>query len=169
MSEIAHEGAMAATPTTFAEFFLAEYQTLLRAMYLITGNRSDAEELAQEALVKACERWEQVGRMANPSGYVYRMALNAHRSTIRRLRVAARRTLSSGSADPISESDDRDQIRRALATLPVNQREAIVFVEWLGLSDVEAGALLGVSAAAIRMRLSRAKASLRGAIERVDA
>jgi RNA polymerase sigma factor (sigma-70 family) len=169
MDEIAYEGPMEATQTTFAEFFLAEYQTLLRAMYLITGNRNDAEELAQEALVKACERWDKVSRTENPSGYVYRIALNAHRSTIRRLRLVARRAMSADPADPISESDDRDQIRRAIASLPMNQREAIVLVEWLGLSDVEAGELFGVSAAAIRMRLSRAKASLRQAIERVDA
>ncbi len=160
---------MRAKPTTFAESFHAEYQTLLRAMYLITGDRYDAEELAQAALVKACERWEHVGGMDNPRGYIYRMAVNAHRSTIRKLRLAARRALSLNAADPISERDDRDQIRRALATLPVNQRETIVFVEWLGLSDVEAGQLFGVSASAIRMRLSRAKASLREVIERANA
>ena len=106
MDEIAYEGPMEATQTTFAEFFLAEYQTLLRAMYLITGNRNDAEELAQEALVKACERWDKVGRMENPSGYVYRIALNAHRSTIRRLRLVARRAISADPADlyvPVGE------------------------------------------------------------------
>jgi RNA polymerase sigma factor (sigma-70 family) len=161
---------MDATPTTFAEFFLAEYQTLLRAMYLITGDPNDAEELAQETLVKACERWEQVGQMENPRGYIYRMAVNAHRSTIRKMRITARRAISLNDiSDPISDSDDRDEIRRALGTLRVNQREAIVFVEWLGLSDVEAGKLLGVSAAAVRMRISRAKASLREAVERADA
>jgi RNA polymerase sigma factor (sigma-70 family) len=169
MDGIAVEGATEATPTTFAEFFLAEYQTLLRAMYLITGDPNEAEELAQDALVKACERWEQVGQMENPRGYIYRMAVNAHTSTIRKLRIAARRAISLNTADPISDSDDRDEIRRALATLPMNQREAIVFVEWLGLSDVEAGELFGVSAAAVRMRLSRAKASLREAVERADA
>src|SRR3990170_3168232 len=100
MNEIAYGGAVDVAPTTFDEFFHAEYQILLRAMYLITGNRHDAEELAQEALVKACERWDRIGRMDNPSGYVYRMALNAHRSALRKLRVAARRAVSAGPAAP---------------------------------------------------------------------
>ena len=57
---------------------------LLRAMYLITGDRHQAEEAAQDAFVKACEHWERIRVMANPSGYVYRIALNAHRSALRR-------------------------------------------------------------------------------------
>jgi RNA polymerase sigma-70 factor (ECF subfamily) len=69
----------------------------------------------------------------------------------------------------IAQIDDRDQIRRALALLPVSQREAIVLVEWLGLTDVEAGSVLGVSAGAVRVRISRAKASLRPLMERSPA
>ena len=66
----------------------------------------------------------------------------------------------------IGQSDDRDQIRRALATLPASQREAIVLVGWLGLTDAQAGRVLGVSAGAVRVRISRAKASLRPLMER---
>jgi DNA-directed RNA polymerase specialized sigma24 family protein len=76
--------------------------------------------------------------MDNPAGYLYRTAVNERRSGARRMRVAARRALSPRPADVIAQSDDRDQIRRALALLPVSQREAIVLVEWLGLTDAEA-------------------------------
>ena len=153
----------------FADFFRGEYETLLRAMYLLSGDRFEAEELAQGAFAKAWERWDRVRSMDNPSGYLYRTAVNARRSALRRVGVTARRTLSLQESDPISESDDRDRIRRALATLPANQREAIVLVEWLGLSDVEAGQALGVSAGAVRVRISRARASLRHLIERAPA
>jgi RNA polymerase sigma-70 factor, ECF subfamily len=158
----AHEGA-------FAEFFRGEYETLLRAMYLLSGDRFEAEELAQGAFVKAWERWDRVRSMDNPSGYLYRTAVNARRSALRRVGVAARRALSLQQSDPISESDDRDRIRRALATLPANQREAIVLVEWLGFSDVEAGQVLGISPGAVRVRISRARTSLRPLIERAPA
>jgi len=104
--------------------------------------------------------------MDNPAGYVYRTAVNTRRSVAQRLRLAARRALSLSPPDVIAQSDDRDQIRRALALLPVSQREAIVLVEWLGLTDAEAGRVLGVSAGAVRVRISRAKASLRPPIER---
>src|SRR4029453_6367827 len=118
----------------FTDFFRAEYKALLRAMYLLTGDRYEAEELAQDTFVKAYERWDRVGRMDNPTGYLYRTAVNAHKSGLRRIRLSVQRAFTSDTSDPISESDDRDRLRRALAALPTNQREAVVLVEWLGLS-----------------------------------
>ena len=160
---------MEAEQPDFADFFRAEYQTLLRAMYLISGNREEAQELAQDTFVKACERWDRVRGMDNPAGYLYRTAVNTRRSVARRLRLEAQRVLSLRPPDVIAQSDDRDQIRRALALLPVSQREAIVLVEWLGLTDAEAGRVLGVSARAVRVRISRAKSSLRPLMERSSA
>ena len=153
----------------FATFFDAGYDTLLRAMYLMTGDRYEAEELAQDTMVKACERWDRVRAMENPIGYLYRTAVNAHRSRLRRAGLTARRVLSLQRSDPISASDDRDEIRRALAILSETQREAVVLVEWLGLTDVEAGEVLGVSAVAVRVRLSRARTALGISTERAPA
>src|SRR4029450_1484717 len=93
----------------FTDFFRAEYKTLLRAMYLLSGDRYEAEELAQDAFVKACERWDRVRRMDNPTGYLYRTAVNAHKSALRRIRKSARRALTPDASDPISDSDDRDR------------------------------------------------------------
>jgi RNA polymerase sigma-70 factor (ECF subfamily) len=166
MDAMADRLPLSAEQADFTEFFRAEYETLLRAMYLFTGDCYEAEELAQDAFVKAYERWDRVRGMDNPVGYLYRTAVNARRSTLRRVRSSARRALSLQQSDPISESDDRDRIRRALATLPANQREAVVLVEWLGLSDVEAGHTLGISPGAVRVRISRARTSLRPLIER---
>jgi len=156
----AQEIAVEAVPANFADFFRDEYRSVFRAMYLITGNRHQAEELAQDAFVKACEHWERIRTMQNPSGYVYRIALNAHRSTLRRLAVAARHLVSPLQRDPISATDERDRIRRALAALPEGQRAAVVLVEWLGMTDAEAGDVLGISAGAVRVRISRARAAL---------
>jgi RNA polymerase sigma-70 factor (ECF subfamily) len=166
MDAMADEVTVGAEQADFTDFFRAEYEHLLRAMYLVTGNRDEAEELAQDAFVKACERWDRVRGMDNPIGYLYRTAVNAHRSSLRRVRASARRALSLQPSDPISKTDDRDRIRRALATLPANQREAVVLVEWVGLSDVEAGHALGISPGAVRVRISRARTSLRPLIER---
>lgn len=130
-------------------------------MYLTTGDRYEAEDLAQEAFVKAYERWDRVRTMDNPVGYVYRIAMNAHRGRVRRLVLGARRAFTSSAPDPISDTDDRDVLRRALATLPHGQREAIVLVEWLGMTADEAAPLLGISPVAVRVRISRAKHALR--------
>ena len=145
----------------FESFFAKNYELVLRTMYLVTGDRSEAEDLTQESFVKAYERWDRIRKMDNPSGYVYRMALNAHRSRLRRIGLSARRSMVPREPDPISESDDRDAIRRALARLPDSQREVIVLIEWLGMTSDEAGHVLGLSPGAVRVRLTRAKQALR--------
>jgi DNA-directed RNA polymerase specialized sigma24 family protein len=47
----------------FEEFFQAEYSGLVRSLYLLTADLGEAEELAQEAMARACERWERVKHM----------------------------------------------------------------------------------------------------------
>jgi RNA polymerase sigma factor (sigma-70 family) len=146
----------------FEDFFRAEYPSLLRALFLVTGNRHEAEELAQETFVRAYERWGMVSRADNRAGYVYRMAINLYRSKLRRVARAARRTVKPPpEPDPIGALDDRDAIGRALGKLSERQREAVVMVEWLGLSHEDAGRALGISPITVRVRIHRARAVLR--------
>lgn len=67
----------------FSEFFEREHLRLGRAIYLLTGDRAEAEELVQDALARAYERWERVSRMSEPAGYVYRIASNLHKRRMR--------------------------------------------------------------------------------------
>ena len=63
---------------------------------------------------------------------------------------------------------DRDAIGRALSVLSRGQREAVVMVEWLGMTDDEAGALLGISPVTVRVRIHRARAVLRPLLREGD-
>jgi RNA polymerase sigma-70 factor (ECF subfamily) len=160
MTVMATAVASAERTQSFEDFFHAEYERLLRILYLSTGDRHEAEDLAQETFVRVYERWGTVSGIRNPAGYAYRTALNLHRSRLRRLATAARRMVRlrpEDEADPASAADDRDAIRRALAAIPPAQREALVLVEWVGLSDVEAAAVLGVAPVTVRVRISRAR------------
>src|SRR5262245_39708801 len=66
----------------------------------------------QDAFVRVLERW---GRIDNSAGYLYRSAFNATSSRYRRLKLAARRALTSGEPeDPFAAADLRDEIVRAL-------------------------------------------------------
>lgn len=150
---------------TFEAFFATHYEPLLRAIYLVTGDRHEAEETVQEMFVRLYERWDRIGAMDGRVGYAYRTAVNVHRSARRRLARAARRALPGPRTDPIGESDDRDEIRHLLAELPDRQREAVVLVEWVGMSDAEAGHVLGISPGAVRVRIHRARERLRAAEE----
>jgi RNA polymerase sigma-70 factor (ECF subfamily) len=67
------------------------------------------------------------------------------------------------TTDPLIAAEDRDDIGRLLRALPIGQREALVIIEWLGLTADEASKVLGIEPASVRARVSRAKTALRRA------
>ena len=157
---------------TFEDFFHANYERLLRAMYLATGNRHEAEDLAQDAMARVLERWDRVGATEDPVGYVYRVALNRRRSLLRRVAVAVRKAPGAqpdSASEPMAAVEERDAIRRALADLPTSQREALILCDWLGMTDVQAAMTLKTSAGAVRTRLHRARGAMRTALGGPDA
>ncbi len=155
-------GTGAQSAPAFEEFFRSVYPSLARGLLLLTGDPGEAEDLAQEALARAYERWDRVQAMDSPDGYVYRTALNLNRKRLRRLAVRAHRVLSGpAEADPADAAAARTDVRRALVQVSRTQREALVLVEWLGLSAEEAGGVLGIDAASVRSRLHRGRAALR--------
>lgn len=162
-AETRTEDREGATPSTFDDLFDAHYERLLRTLWVLTGDAHEAEDLAQEAFARVFERQEQLSAGGNPAGYIYRTALNLHRSRRRRASVAIRRrgTLAPSGQDPLERVEDRDLLRRALAALSLKEREAVVLVVLLDMSDEDAAAILRTTPGAIRTRLSRAKAHLR--------
>jgi len=158
-----------ADAVSFEAFYEANVDRVFGAMYLVCGSTHEAEDVVQEAFVRAYERWDQVMAAGNPEGYVYRIALNVHRGRLRRMAVAARKRLMLGrdqeKGDDMAEVEERAVLRRCLDALSPKLREALVLVEWLGLSDEEAGAVLGVRAVTVRVRCSRARAALRPIFE----
>jgi RNA polymerase sigma factor (sigma-70 family) len=122
-----------APPASFEDFFEAEQPRLLRALYLVTGNLQEAEELMQDAFVAVWERWDRVAAMDEPVGYLYRTAMNRFRSRLRRVNRAARKVVGSAEGgDAFAAADERDALARALAALAERQRAALVLTELLG-------------------------------------
>jgi RNA polymerase sigma factor (sigma-70 family) len=153
--------AVEAAPS-FEVFYDAESRLLFRRLWLVTGNRAEAEELMQEAFLRVWERWDRVGRMDDPVGYLYRTAMNLFRKRYRRAVLAIRRTVGLAPAhDDFADADDRHAVRRVLATLPPRQRAALVLTEMLGLTPQEAGDALGVKASTIRSLSRHGRESFR--------
>lgn len=144
----------------FRGFYEAESPRLLRALYLLTGDREEAEDLLQESMARACERWERIRVMESPGGYVYRTAVNLNRNRIRRLARRPRRLLAAAH-ESTEDVDARNDLLRALATLPRGQRAALILVEWWGMETREAASVLGIKEASVRSRIHRAKLALR--------
>src|SRR5262245_55027429 len=79
-----------AVGSSFEEFFELERDHLCDVLSLVTGDRSEAEEIAQDALVMVWERWDRVRLMDNPAGYLYRTAINTFRKRYRRAKLFGR-------------------------------------------------------------------------------
>ncbi len=155
-----------AQPPTFEDLFADEHERLYRALYLIVGNSHEAEELMQDAFVHVLERWD---RIDNPAGYLYRSAFNSTHSRFRRLKLAAKRTLTPGQPeDPFAAADLRDQIVRALRELPERQRAALVLLDLLDYRSEEAAKVLRVEASTVRSLASHARATLKLSMEAQD-
>jgi RNA polymerase sigma factor (sigma-70 family) len=157
-----------AEPATidFEAFFTAEHERLMRACFLLTGNAQEAEELMQDAFLAVWTRWDRVRSMDEPVGYLYRVAMNRHRSALRRAGRAARRVVGLvEGADAFRAVDEREAVARGLAELPRRQRQALVLTELLGFDASGAANLMGVKNVTVRSLASQGRAALRRALE----
>ena len=144
--------------TGFDVLFETEHERLFGALYLMTGNRAEAEDLMQFAFLKVWEKWSYVQGVENPTGYLYRTAMNAHRSGRRRALVAARRMAGlAPRLDPLAQVDERHEVDRVLATLTPRERMAIVLCELLEYPQEEAAQMMHIAASTLRVLLARAK------------
>ena len=153
-------------PASFEDFFLTRREDLLGALFVLTRDREEAKDISQDAFVAVWERWDDICRLEDPTGYLFRTALNKHRSRIRRARVAARRVLVSPA--PSSDADtggDRADVARALAALPRRQREAIVLTDLLEFDSTQAGRIMGVASSTVRRLTQNAREHLRKSLE----
>jgi RNA polymerase sigma-70 factor (ECF subfamily) len=162
------------TPVGFEAFFREHYARLARAEYLVTGSRTRAEDLAQEAMLRVLQRWDQVVEMESPEGYLFKVGFNLGRREGRR----------ASSEYPVSETSEferlwipsvqdadedptttRIDILRALDALTFEQRQAVVLVLWLDMSAKDAANVLGIDEVSVRTRLHRARPELRRYLE----
>jgi RNA polymerase sigma factor (sigma-70 family) len=156
-----HAGSAREEAPSFEAFFERERPRLFRALLVLTHNGHEADELLQDAFCKLWERWDVVGAMADPTGYLYRTAMNGYRSGLRRAIRAGKMTVHLVPAqDPFEEVAIRDEAYRALARLSRRRRSAIVLVDLLGFDSAEAGRILGIRAGTVRRLVSQARATL---------
>ena len=157
----------ASTALSFEGFYLANERRLFRALYVLTGSRDQAEDLAQHAFCRVWERWNHVSGLDDPAGYLFRTAFNAHHSATRRAVRAARRvvevmvhTAPAAAPEPADVAADRDRVARALAVLTPRQREAVVLTQLLDCDATDAARIMRIRPATVRVLVSQARAVL---------
>jgi len=149
---------------TFSEFVVERQRGLLRFAMVLTGDARLCEEIVQDVLVRAYERWAHIGALEYPNAYVRRMVVNEFLSWRRKwsrvepFDVAAHGIAQSDHAEAYAE---RTAVLSDLAKLPRKQRAVLVLRYYDGLSDAEIAEVLGCSAGTVRGYASRALATLR--------
>jgi RNA polymerase sigma-70 factor, ECF subfamily len=136
------------------------YLVVFRAVRGLARSDAVAEELAQDALVRAIERWPRVATMDNSIGWTVTVALNLGRSRLRRLaaeRRAHRRLRSSPEAETLPSPEDEVAMWDAVRALPTRQRTALVLsiIEGLSLDEVAQALGCGYSTAREHARRGR--------------
>jgi RNA polymerase sigma-70 factor (ECF subfamily) len=148
-------------PADFSEFYAASYARLLAQVVLVTGDLAEAEDLLQEAFVRAAGRWPRLVSYQAPEAWVRRVALNLAADSARRLRRRAAAVLRLASAPPALEGPaDLVDLAAALRRLSVGQRQAIVLHHLVGLSVAEVAWELGVPVGTVKTRLARGRRAL---------
>jgi RNA polymerase sigma factor (sigma-70 family) len=178
-------------PVTFEEYVATRGPALIRFASRLTGSQHRAEDLVQDALAKAYQRWESIQRKDQPDVYLRRVLVNAAKSWWRPRRNQevpvdepvgplaihgrdagqdAGRDHGRGfgpgfSRDFSAESAERDEMWRLIGTLPARQRAVLVLRYYEDLDDTTIAAILDCSPATVRTHAMRALTLLRSHFE----
>jgi RNA polymerase sigma factor (sigma-70 family) len=152
--------ALGDAPARFCE---AQYGRLVGALTVYTGDRDLAQDLAQEALVRACVHWRRVSRMAAPGAWLHRVALNLANSnwSRRQAEERARARVAAERPGPARDGNDALFVRSAIVGLPVRQRTALVLRYYADLPVREVAALMHCRSGTVKALTHQAIASLR--------
>jgi len=150
---------------SFEEFvqqvFDATYARLVGQLTAVTQSRSKAEDVVQEAFVRALSRRRQFAALDNPEAWLRTVALNLTRSQWRRMRRLTGLLPDLVPEDPPEDlSPDRIALLAAIRTLPWAQQETIALHHLADLPVNEVAETLGVPVGTVKARLSRGRAAL---------
>ena len=163
----------------YAELIERCLDSLHRTAFRLTGNAAEAEDLVQETCVRAYRAWAQLREPAGAQAWLFRILRSAW---LDHLRKAARRpqlvAMDSAAAQPaaeapplldVTDAEDRraleqaldEEVLAAMNELPEDERLALMFQVFGGLSYREISEALDCPLGTVMSRLHRAKARLR--------
>lgn len=151
----------AASPPGLCEFYGGSYSRLVSVVALVVDGRAEAEDIVQEAFARLVPRWETVCRHDSPEAWVRTVAFRLASNRRRKLRngLSAARRHGPPPDVPATQGDAVD-VHRALAALPLAQRQVVVLHHLVGLDVVQVAAELDLPVGTVKSRLSRSRAAL---------
>jgi RNA polymerase sigma-70 factor (ECF subfamily) len=155
----------------YRSVYVGEFAAILAYAVRRVEQPEDAADVVAETFLVAWRRRHEMPAGAEARLWLYgvarRVLANHHRAGLRRKKLGERLRQEISAtvvADPGSDVPSRLAVRAALARLGALDREVLMLTVWEGLEPREAATVLRISPAAVRTRLSRARARLRGIV-----
>jgi RNA polymerase sigma-70 factor, ECF subfamily len=150
---------------SYEELYRRSYGRLVGQLVLVTGDLDAAQDVVQEAMYRAWSRWDTVGSLEDPTGWIRRVAFNEATTRWRKLRrmVTARDHDLVGIAAVEVSPQDLDLLA-ALRRLPMRQREALVLFYLIGLPLDEVAGEMRIRLGTAKSFVSRGRGALRQAM-----
>jgi len=150
----------------FGPFFLDEYPRLVAMVHALSGDRGHAEDVAQEALLRAYRQWGVVGAYDRPGAWSRRVALNLATSARRRRRSEHRAVIRLAlrpeptPADPVADPVVSADVWAVVRTLPRQQAAALVLYYLADESVADLAVSLDCAPGTAKAHLHQARAAL---------
>lgn len=145
----------------FDEFYRGTSPRLLRYAYAMSGDIHAAQDLVQEAYVRAWQRWAKVSRYDQTEAWLRMVVARLATDRWRRIGVRRRAAAAQAPPDPVAPPSEATVLLvTALRTLPEAQRRALVLYYLLDLSIAEVATETGTSVGTVKSWLSRGRAAL---------
>jgi len=142
-------------------FFQDAWPRLQGQAYVLTGNLEQAQDLTQEALLRAWTHWDRIAGYEDPEGWTRRVLHNLCIQSWRRAQVRrlddARATATSTVSATVAASDDHVLLAEAMRHLPGDQARALLLHDGLGMTVAETARELGVPEGTVKSWLSRTR------------
>ena len=147
---------------SFEAFYRQELQSVVGLAYVLSGSRSGAEDLAQDAFMAALRHWNKVGTYDDPGGWVRRVVANKSVSGFRRRTAEARALARLGRADFKMPDLTPEAVAtwEAVRRLPRRQAQVIALRYFDGQPLADIARILDCSVATVKTHLQRAKHAL---------
>ncbi|MGA2528940.1 MAG: SigE family RNA polymerase sigma factor [Acidimicrobiales bacterium] len=142
----------------YERFFREARPRLVGQAYLLSGSLQEAQDLAQEVLLRAWQNWSRVRDLDDSQAWARHVLHNLAVSSWRRQRLRLKHHGLAGPSTTPGPGEGHLDVASAISTLPAKQRRALVLQAVVGMSTAEIAVELGASEGTVRVWLVRARA-----------
>ena len=163
------ERARRGDPVAFEELVRGTQGDMYRLALRLVRDRALAEDVTQEAFIKAFRSLRSFRGRSSFATWMYRITRNCAVDTVRRAARQRRLAEQAGENRPHADPSVRTALEAAVDGLSAELREPFVLIEIFGLSYTETAVVLGVPAGTLKSRMHRARRRLMEALAEEDA